>query len=192
MAVKVFDCSKEGGVKVYVKKSFRALKRLLCPFNVKEIVFCLIQIMAGFDDLGVFFSDNLLTDEEAPSGSQTGLNVNVVKKRFKEFLGDYHDGDFEYKYRNQVKDHYNVGQYWIEVSVDDLASFDADLADKLVKFPIEYLHVFELATTEFADYVTRPRNDGLEDQPQHMQVSLYAFLSIIFMKRHFFYLLNEY
>ena len=41
--------------------------------------------------------------------------------------------------RDELKRHYNLGQYWLEVSLDDLASFDEDLADKLQKLPAEHL-----------------------------------------------------
>lgn len=53
--------------------------------------------MAGFDDLGVFFSDNLGgggEDVERSIGS-----LQAVKRRFKEFLRQFHEGNFQYKYR---------------------------------------------------------------------------------------------
>ena len=38
-----------------------------------------------------------------------------------------------------MRRNYNVGQYWLEVNVEDLGSFDEELADALVKRPTEYL-----------------------------------------------------
>ena len=41
--------------------------------------------------------------------------------------------------RDQLKRHYNLGQYWLQVDLEDLSSFDALLADKLSRLPAEYL-----------------------------------------------------
>ncbi len=41
--------------------------------------------------------------------------------------------------RDQLKRHYNLGQYWIQIDIDDLSSFDSKLADKLIRLPAEYL-----------------------------------------------------
>ncbi|KAF7488175.1 DNA replication licensing factor mcm5-A [Sarcoptes scabiei] len=116
--------------------------------------------MSGFDDLGVYFSGQIATDEGESSLGQN--NSNVIRNRFKEFLRNFHLGDFQYKYRNQLKEHYSIEQYWIEISLDDLASFDDELADNINKSPIQYLKIFESTATEFADEITRPR---IDDEP---------------------------
>lgn len=41
--------------------------------------------------------------------------------------------------REQLKRHYNLGQYKVSVALEDLSSFDAQLADKLTRLPAEYL-----------------------------------------------------
>ena len=41
--------------------------------------------------------------------------------------------------RDQLKRHYNLRQYWLEVDLQDVDSFDAKLSDKLNKLPSEYL-----------------------------------------------------
>lgn len=43
--------------------------------------------------------------------------------------------------RDELKRHYNLGEYWIEVEMEDLASFDEDLADFLYKQPTEHLQL---------------------------------------------------
>ncbi|CAG2180086.1 unnamed protein product, partial [Oppiella nova] len=80
------------------------------------------------------------------------------------------DSTFQYKYRQQIRDRYNLDQFWCDVSVDELALFDDSLADKLCKQPVEYLKILELAATEVADEVTRPRAD--DTAVQSMQVML--------------------
>uniref|UniRef100_A0A4W3GP79 MCM N-terminal domain-containing protein n=1 Tax=Callorhinchus milii TaxID=7868 RepID=A0A4W3GP79_CALMI len=41
--------------------------------------------------------------------------------------------------RDELKRHYNLGEYWIEVSIEDLSGFDENLADYLLKQPSEHL-----------------------------------------------------
>uniref|UniRef100_L7M9Q6 DNA replication licensing factor MCM5 n=1 Tax=Rhipicephalus pulchellus TaxID=72859 RepID=L7M9Q6_RHIPC len=116
--------------------------------------------MAGFDDGGVFFSDNF-SSENTQDDSQ--VNLQAVKRRFRDFLRQFHEGNFNYRYRDQLKQHYNMGQYWLEVAMEDISSFDEVLADKLSKQPTEHLPLLEEAAKEVADEVTRPRPEGEED-----------------------------
>lgn len=41
--------------------------------------------------------------------------------------------------RDELKRHYTLGEYWIEVEMEDLASFDEDLSDCLYKLPTDNL-----------------------------------------------------
>ena len=52
--------------------------------------------MAGFDDAGIFYSDNFATDDQ-PDEHQ--IDRVHVKKRFKEFIRQFHEGNFSYRYR---------------------------------------------------------------------------------------------
>lgn len=57
--------------------------------------------MEGFDDAGVFFSDNLLGDgQQGQDGNQ--INMQAVKKKYKEFLRTFNEDNFFYKYRLDV------------------------------------------------------------------------------------------
>ncbi|KAJ8941666.1 hypothetical protein NQ314_010311 [Rhamnusium bicolor] len=86
--------------------------------------------MEGFDDPGVFFSDNFSVDD-----NQSDL------------------------------------QYYLEVNIEDVGSFDENLADKIYKQPSEHLPVFEEATKEVADELTAPRPEG-EEQVEDIQIML--------------------
>uniref|UniRef100_A0A452UQG5 DNA replication licensing factor MCM5 n=1 Tax=Ursus maritimus TaxID=29073 RepID=A0A452UQG5_URSMA len=46
--------------------------------------------------------------------------------------------------RDELKRHYNLGEYWVEVEMEDLASFDEDLADYLYKQPAEHLQLSDM------------------------------------------------
>lgn len=52
--------------------------------------------MEGFDDPGIFFSDNFSSEDQQ---DQSQINLQAVKKKFKEFLRQFHEGNFNYKYR---------------------------------------------------------------------------------------------
>lgn len=41
--------------------------------------------------------------------------------------------------RDELKRHYTLGEYWVEVEMEDLASFDEDLSDCVYKLPTENL-----------------------------------------------------
>lgn len=53
--------------------------------------------MAGFDDLGIYFADNLGASET--NDEFNSENVHGVKRKFKEFLKEFHEGNYIYKYR---------------------------------------------------------------------------------------------
>lgn len=73
--------------------------------------------------------------------------------------------------RDALKRNYNLGQYFLEVNVEDLGSFDEMLADKIYKQPSEHLAIFEEAAKEVADEVTAPRPEG-EEAVEDIQVML--------------------
>lgn len=52
--------------------------------------------MEGFDEAGIFFSDNLL-GEGHQDGNQ--INMQAVKKKYKDFLRTFNEDNFFYKYR---------------------------------------------------------------------------------------------
>ena len=53
--------------------------------------------MEGFDDVGVFFSDNFNPDNDQDGGDRT--NLQAVKKKYKEFIRTFNEDNFYYKYR---------------------------------------------------------------------------------------------
>jgi len=124
--------------------------------------------MEGYDAPQVFYSDNFgaKADDEKSANNIAGL-----KKRFKEFLRQFQEGNFAYKYRDSLKRHYALGQFYLSVNLEDMASFDEPLADKLYKAPSEYLPMLEEVATEVADEVTAPRPEG-EETVESIQVVL--------------------
>ncbi|XP_052769415.1 DNA replication licensing factor mcm5-like [Mya arenaria] len=122
----------------------------------------------GFDDPGIFFSDNFGSEDQ---NNDDQINRVQVKKRFKDFIRQFHEGQFSYRYRDELKRHYNLGEYYLEVEIEDVSSFDEALAEKLYKLPAQHLPLFEDAAKEVADEITKPRPDG-DEEVQDIQVML--------------------
>uniref|UniRef100_A0A3Q2Z6F5 DNA replication licensing factor MCM5 n=1 Tax=Hippocampus comes TaxID=109280 RepID=A0A3Q2Z6F5_HIPCM len=97
--------------------------------------------MSGFDDPGIYYSDSFGAGEQGPD--EGGQKRIQIKKRFREFLRQFRVGTdrtgFTYKYRDELKRHYTLGEYCVEVEMEDLASFDEDLSDCLYKLPSDNL-----------------------------------------------------
>ncbi|XP_003964375.1 DNA replication licensing factor MCM5 [Takifugu rubripes] len=130
--------------------------------------------MSGFDDPGIYYSENF-GGGEGTGVDEGGLKRIHIKRRFREFLRQFRIGTdrtgFTYKYRDELKRHYTLGEFWVEVEMEDLASFDEDLSDCLYKMPTENLPLLEEAAKEVVDEVTRPRPVG-EETVQDIQVML--------------------
>ncbi|XP_065582573.1 DNA replication licensing factor mcm5-like [Artemia franciscana] len=91
----------------------------------------------------------------------TSAEMRAVKNQFSSFLRGFYEGKFIYKYRDMLRHHFKLRkQYFIEVSMEDIQSFDEDLADKLRGRPTEYIALLEEATKEVADDITRPLRIG--------------------------------
>ncbi|XP_026478592.1 DNA replication licensing factor Mcm5-like [Ctenocephalides felis] len=116
--------------------------------------------MEGFDDPGLFFSDNF--GGENDNQNDRNVNLQSTKRKFKEFLRTFNEDNFYFKYRDTLKRNYTLRKFYIEVEMEDLAGFDETLADKLMKLPSEHLAIFEEAAKEVADEITAPRPDNEE------------------------------
>lgn len=126
--------------------------------------------MAGYDDLGVYYSDNFSFGDQAEGDIQR-TDLQAAKRRFKDFIRQFQEENYVFCYRDQLKQHYNLKQYWLEVCLEDLASFDETLGDKLNKFPTDYLPLFEEAAKEVVDEITKPRPEG-EEEIHDIQITL--------------------
>lgn len=137
--------------------------------------------MSGFDDKGLFFVDTFSTDEIG-GNDPNKVNFMNIKKKLKDFLRVFHTGNFNYLYRDSLRNNYNSGRYWLEVDLKDLNSYDEELGELLKKQPTEVLPLFEDAAKEIVDEITRPRPDG-EEQVKNIQVMLRSEANPIFIRQ---------
>ncbi|KAF5298740.1 hypothetical protein FQR65_LT09609 [Abscondita terminalis] len=128
--------------------------------------------MDGFNQPEIYFSDNYGSEENR---NETQINLQRIKKQFKEFIRQFHSDNFHYKYRDTLKRNYNLEQYYLEVVLEDLASFNETLSEKVVKQPTEHLPLFEEAAKEVAQELTgtKPNEQGdVEDKKPDIQIML--------------------
>ena len=59
--------------------------------------------MSGFDDPGIFFSDNFGSEDQPDDGQ---VNRQQTKNRFREFIRQFHEGNFSYNYRYELAQSY--------------------------------------------------------------------------------------
>jgi len=138
--------------------------------------------MSGFDDMGLFFVDTFATDEINGGNDPNKVNYMAIQKKLKDFLRVFHTGNFNYIYRDALRNNYNSGRYWLEVDLKDVNSYDEELGEQVKKQPTEVLPLFEDAAKEIADEITRPRPEG-EEQVKPIQVMLRSEANPIFIRQ---------
>ncbi|CAH8494535.1 unnamed protein product [Heterobilharzia americana] len=117
--------------------------------------------MSGFDQGAVYFSDSLFQQTR----DQDNLaNVQFAKRKFKDFIRQFNDGGFAFKYRDQIKKNYSLKKFYIKVKLRDLNNYDSSLTQELTHRPSDYLPAFEEAVTEVAAELVRS-----SDQEAHVE-----------------------
>uniref|UniRef100_A0A0L8I367 DNA replication licensing factor MCM5 n=1 Tax=Octopus bimaculoides TaxID=37653 RepID=A0A0L8I367_OCTBM len=137
--------------------------------------------MSGFDDLGVFFSDNF-GSEDQQDGNQ--INRQEIKNNFKAFLRKFHEGNFSYEYRSFSSENSSLGSEKLQRVCTQplLADFalktkkmysECKVKNNVVEGSLDRKNVveFEDAAKEVADEITQPRPEG-EEIVQDIQVTL--------------------
>lgn len=138
--------------------------------------------MSGFDDMGLFFVDTFASDEIGGANDPNKINFMSIKKKLRDFLRVFHTGNFNYIYRDALRNNYTSGRYWLEVDLKDLNSYDEELGELLKKQPTEVLPLFEDAGKELVDEITRPRPEG-EEQVKNIQIMLRSEANPIFIRQ---------
>lgn len=75
------------------------LSRQICSAGKKQAVVSWVNPfvkMSGFDERPVYFSDAFGSEEQA---DEREINRISAKKRFREFIREFHEGTFSYPYR---------------------------------------------------------------------------------------------
>lgn len=98
----------------------------------------------GWDATQVYHSSGLPLENSNQEEQST-----TIERKFADFLRNFRlENDFVY--RNQMRRNFLIRQYFVEVDMNHLASFDAELANQLRLKPAEFLPLFENATKQFA------------------------------------------
>jgi hypothetical protein len=77
--------------------------------------------MSGFDEGQVTWSEQGLSESTVSS-------TQHAEKRFAEFIRQFQVGE-EFVYRDQLRKNTNMGEYKLEVALEDVMKFDSKLSD---------------------------------------------------------------
>lgn len=102
--------------------------------------------MAGWDQGQVYISDPLNQGDEPPTFQA------LAGDSFKKFVREFRDGN-TFTYRDQLRRHYHLEKYLLEVQLEDLTAFNERLGEAISKKPAIYLPIFEKAATDIAAVV---------------------------------------
>ncbi|CDW55817.1 DNA replication licensing factor mcm5 [Trichuris trichiura] len=111
--------------------------------------------MAGFDVAPLSSASRFLPSVVQDDGSENA-GMHLAKATFKEFLRSFNHGGFTHFYRNQIRSKCSIGEYYIDVHLEDLVNFCEDTAKLLRAKPSQFLPVMESVAKEVAEEITRP------------------------------------
>jgi len=75
--------------------------------------------------------------------------ADAQRRRFREFLGSFRR-DTNFIYRDAIRTAHNLRTYQIEVFLEDLSNFNAQLFEDLMQRPAAVLPLLELAASDVA------------------------------------------
>mmetsp|Transcript_30581 Transcript_30581/g.79786 ORF Transcript_30581/g.79786 Transcript_30581/m.79786 type:complete len:700 (-) Transcript_30581:2328-4427(-) len=111
--------------------------------------------MSGWDQGGVFVG-GIATQRD---GLEEGDRLAQARSDFARFVSGYKE-DTQFIYREQLELRCSNSEYFLEVALEDLKSFDPALEEALVTRPAEYLPIFEEAVQKCAvDYLSEGNTD---------------------------------
>jgi DNA replication licensing factor MCM5 len=106
-----------------------------------------------------FEDDNVGQGEE---GYEAIAQYKEVTDQYRKFFREFYVENFGYSYRDQLKNNYQLGKYYVEVNYGDLKTFNEDAAKKLSHSPNKFMPELEAAARDIADALTHPRPEGHE------------------------------
>ncbi|VDK46097.1 unnamed protein product [Anisakis simplex] len=128
--------------------------------------------MTSFDNPGLFYQERHFANDDVPDeGREIIAEYKNTTEQFRRFIREYTTGGFGMIYREQLKKNYNLGEYRLEISLNDLKNFDEEAAIKLRKYPSRFMPALEEAAKIVADEITQPRPED-EEEVHDIQVTL--------------------
>ncbi|CAD5206893.1 unnamed protein product [Bursaphelenchus okinawaensis] len=113
---------------------------------------------------------NLDKDENIEDeGQQLVAEYKETVEQFRCFFREFFIESFGMHYRDRLKQNYTLHKYMIDISFDDLKTFNEELAMKYQKQPSKYQVSLEAAARDVVDALTHPRPEG-QDNVEDIQV----------------------
>ena len=90
----------------------------------------------------VFHSDHNLVPQGEVTVADGEISLSDARGRFREFVRNFRVRNV-FVYREQLKQRYHKGEYWLEVNLSDLGAYDSQLQECLQRSPGRFLPSFE-------------------------------------------------
>ncbi|KAL3089814.1 hypothetical protein niasHT_020256 [Heterodera trifolii] len=123
--------------------------------------------MSSLDNPGIFYQDRVFSNDAADNVLDGAREMVAEYKRLDEiyqrFIREFSIGGLNFKYREELKLNYTLGNYSLSVDFNDLATFDEDAAGKIKRYPTTFLPALESAVKRVVDDITHPRPPGEEE-----------------------------
>eukprot|EP01113_Clastostelium_recurvatum_P038207 TRINITY_DN5686_c0_g2_i1.p1 TRINITY_DN5686_c0_g2~~TRINITY_DN5686_c0_g2_i1.p1 ORF type:complete len:632 (-),score=77.06 TRINITY_DN5686_c0_g2_i1:360-2255(-) len=120
--------------------------------------------MSGFDEGNVFVHDGDHSGRLGQDNSEA--RHSDVHDRFTRFIKGFKSSTSAYIYNDQLRQRYQLKEYFLSVSLEDLGLFDADLKEALYSSPTEVIPLLE----EAARNIVRDSRIELEGDVHDIQV----------------------
>ena len=88
--------------------------------------------MSGWDEGSVTYSESIGNTDSSE------FERTKAEESFFEFIRTFREENV-FTYRDQLRRHYNLGKFTLEVDLQDLSAYDELLANKLKNSPGEYM-----------------------------------------------------
>uniref|UniRef100_A0A914HME9 DNA replication licensing factor MCM5 n=1 Tax=Globodera rostochiensis TaxID=31243 RepID=A0A914HME9_GLORO len=123
--------------------------------------------MSNLDNPGIFYQDRVFSNDAADNVLDGARELVAEYKRlddiYQRFIREFSIGGLSFKYREDLKLNYTLGNYSLSVDFNDLATFDEDAAGKIKRYPTTFLPALESAVKKVVDDITHPRPPGDEE-----------------------------
>ncbi|KRX81172.1 DNA replication licensing factor mcm5 [Trichinella sp. T6] len=124
--------------------------------------------MSGFDRAEIQYSGQDEQKRLELALTEEGT-LKFAKSKFKNFIREFNYGSFAHIYRESLRNHCKLGKMYLEVRLQDMRSYNSDLAYIFQKNPTEVLPMFEEVTKDVAEETTYQGSSEVNTLP-NMQV----------------------
>ncbi|KRZ17772.1 DNA replication licensing factor mcm5-A [Trichinella zimbabwensis] len=120
--------------------------------------------MSGFDRAEIQYAGHDEQKRLELALTEEGT-LKFAKSKFKKFIREFNYGSFAHIYRENLRNHCKLGKMYLEVRLQDMRSYNSDLAYIFQKNPTEVLPMFEEVAKDVAEETTYQGSSEVNTYP---------------------------